>query len=107
MLRLLNPLIRERPRVEERGRRQDSEDRDARPGLYGIKTARLDALLAATVRGRHAHAAAVAFHLVTAGMLLRCHLGIGKGACHGWREEREKQCPYSGQVMQTIHPFLA
>ncbi len=47
------------------------------------------ALLAAAVRSWHAHAAAVTLHLLTTGVLLRCHLSIWKGAHHGRREQRQ------------------
>jgi hypothetical protein len=74
--------------------------------LHRIEIVGLYALLATTVRCRHPHATAVAFHLFAASVLLRRHLSIGKGARHGRREQRQNQCKDNSQMMQPAHPSL-
>jgi hypothetical protein len=111
MLRPADALRRKRAEVETRGRGQDGDDGDGRHGgrlgLHGVEMTGLDALLAAAVRGRHAHAATTALHLLAAGMFLRCHLGIGKSTRHRRRKQRQKQCQDNGPMTQAAHPFLA
>ncbi len=104
MLPLTQPLENQKVMIEDRERRQGSNNRNGRHGdglrLHGIQVIRLHAFLAASVGCRHVHAAAVALHQTTAGFFLRRHLCIGKGTRHRRRQQRgnkrQNYCEMSG-----------
>lgn len=86
MLALTQPLKNQKVMIEDRERRQGSNNRNGRHGeglrLHSIEVIRLHAFLAASVGCRHVHAAAIALHHATACFSLFRQLCIRKGTGH-------------------------
>lgn len=60
-------------------------------------------LVAATVRGWHGHAAALTFHLLTAGAFNGSQIRVRKGASHRRSHKREQDCKHQCELAHRLH----